>query len=268
MAERPPARPPAVLLVLHDVAPCSWQAYLPLLQALDERGSIPLTWLVVPNFHRQCPLDSDPALLRLLDRRLALGDELVLHGRYHCDDGPAPRTPVDYLRRRIYTHEGEFQPLSQAQALTHLDAGIELFRQHAWPLYGFVAPGWLMGVGTRQALRQRPLQYTSDRRHFYRLPTFTPEPAPSLVWSARSAWRRGASRVWCEWQQRQWRQAPVIRLGLHPVDMQHASARQYWLKVLDQLLAEGRQALTKRDWLFAQADSSSSVLSSLPLACN
>ncbi|MGU2007551.1 DUF2334 domain-containing protein, partial [Pseudomonas aeruginosa] len=43
--------------------------------------------------------------------------------------------------------------------------------------------------------------------------------------------------------------APVIRLGLHPVDMRHRFSREYWLRTLRTLLSEGRQPLTKIDWL-------------------
>lgn len=252
---------PALLLVLHDVAPCNWQAYQAFVAAVDALGQIPVTWLVVPDFHKRHPLDSDQHLLDLLHQRLTRGDELVLHGYYHCDDAPAPRRAHDYFMRRLYTHEGEFYALSQQQALARLDAGIEVFRRHGWPLYGFVAPAWLMSAGTRQALAQRPLHYTSDLRGIYRLPGFERLAAPGLVWSARSPLRRGVSWLVSRCQERQWQQAPVIRLGLHPVDMQHALSRRYWLAVLQRLLEQGRQPLTKHDWLAAQEDSSGSSVS-------
>ena len=52
-----------------------------------------------------------------------------------------------------------------------------------------------------------------------------------------------------ERQLRQSRQAPLLRLGLHPVDMCHELSRRYWLDVLERLLQEGRTPLTKIDWL-------------------
>jgi len=73
------------------------------------------------------------------------------------------------------------------------------------------------------------------------------------VWSARSAWRRGLSRVLCDWQCRRWRDAETLRLGLHPVDMRHRSSREYWLNTLRSLLAQGRVPLTKSAWLDRQA---------------
>lgn len=242
----------SVLLVLHDVAPPTWPDYQAFVETVDALGNIPITWLVVPNFHKQAPLARADAFRRQLDRRLARGDELALHGYYHADDGPPPHSPRDYFMRRIYTVEGEFYDLDHATALQRLQSGMATFQQFGWPLAGFVAPAWLMSEGTRRALSNLPLRYTSDSRHLYRLPDFAPVAAPGLVWSARSAWRRGLSRVACEVYVAQLEQAPVIRLGVHPVDMRHAGARRYWLKTLQQLLEQGRTPLTKQAWLAQQ----------------
>ncbi|AIL60221.1 DUF2334 domain-containing protein [Pseudomonas alkylphenolica] len=239
----------SLLLVLHDVAPHTWPDYQPFVEAVDALGEIPMTWLVVPDFHKQHPLDSATGFRHMLDQRLRRGDELVLHGYYHVDDSPPPHSARDYFLRRVYTFEGEFCSLDRACALERLEAGMALFRRFDWPLAGFVAPAWLMSEGTRQALSTLPLQYTSDPRHFYRLPDFTPVAAPCLVWSARSAWRRGLSKIVCELLAARLQQAPVIRLGLHPVDMRHDFSRNYWMQTLQQLLRQGRTPLTKSAWL-------------------
>ncbi|WP_242208160.1 MULTISPECIES: DUF2334 domain-containing protein [unclassified Pseudomonas] len=243
---------PAVLLVLHDVAPSTWADYQPFVEAVDAMGHVPMTWLVVPDFHRRNALQSHPTFRRMLDERIARGDELALHGYFHDDQEPGPTTPRDWFMRRIYTHEGEFYGLPHETALARLRAGIELFQRCDWPLHGFVAPAWLMSDGTRQALRELPLSYTSDPKHLYRLPDFTAIDAPGLVWSARSAWRRGLSKIVSEQREQRWRQAPVIRLGLHPVDMRHRFSRDYWLHTLERLLAEGRVPMTKMHWLAQQ----------------
>jgi predicted deacetylase len=53
-------------------------------------------------------------------------------------------------------------------------------------------------------------------------------------------------------RQQRWRLAPVIRLGLHPVDMRHRFSRDYWLHTLQQLLADGRVPMSKINWLAQQ----------------
>ena len=241
------------MLVLHDVAPETWPDYESFVRDVDELDNVPMTWLVVPNFHKRNPLTAATALQRVLQRRLVHGDELALHGYFHCDDAPPPRTPRDYFMRRIYTWEGEFYGLERDQALIRLEAGIELFARLDWPLHGFVAPAWLMSAGTREALRQLPLTYTSDARRLYRLPDFIPLDAPGLVWSAGSAWRRGLSSVCNQVRERQLHAAPVIRLGLHPVDMRHELSRSYWLGLIERLLKDGREPMTKIAWLRAHA---------------
>ncbi|QAX86581.1 DUF2334 domain-containing protein [Pseudomonas sp. DTU12.3] len=242
----------ALLLVLHDVAPSTWADYQPFVEAVDALGDVPMTWLVVPDFHRHNALQAHPQFCRLLSERVARGDELALHGYFHDDREAPPTTPRDWFMRRVYTHEGEFYRLSRESALARLRAGIDVFQQHNWSLHGFVAPAWLMSDGTRQALRELPLSYTSDPQHLYRLPDFTAIGAPGLVWSARSAWRRGLSKMLSEQREQRWRQAPVIRLGLHPVDMRHEFSRHYWLHTLERLLAEGRVPMTKMHWLAQQ----------------
>jgi len=242
----------AVCLVLHDVAPSTWADYQPFVDAVDALGNVPITWLVVPDFHRHDALDANPAFRRVLDARVARGDELALHGYYHDDQEPMTNTPRDWFMRRVYTHEGEFYRLSRETALARLHAGLEIFQRYDWPVHGFVAPAWLMSDGTRQALRELPLSYTSDPQHLYRLPDFSAIDAPGLVWSARSAWRRGLSKIVSDQREQRWRKAPVIRLGLHPVDMRHRFSRDYWLYTLQRLLADGRAPLTKIDWLDRQ----------------
>jgi predicted deacetylase len=242
------------MLVLHDVAPQTWADYRPFVEAVDQLGKVPMTWLVVPDFHHRNHLADHPGFCRLLEQRLARGDELALHGFYHADDAPAPRNPREYFMRRIYTWEGEFYSLDHPAALQRLQAGLQVFEQQGWPVHGFVAPAWLMSEGTRQALRELPLSYTSDPQHFYRLPDFTAIKAPGLVWSAGSAWRRGASRLISDLRERRWQAAPCIRLGLHPVDMRHDFSRQYWLHTLRRLLQAGRQPITKHAWLDSTAE--------------
>ncbi|WP_428844731.1 DUF2334 domain-containing protein, partial [Pseudomonas aeruginosa] len=63
MAER------SLLLVLHDVAPETWPDYRPFVEAVDALGEVPMTWLVVPDFHHRNPLEADEKFCKLLSRR-------------------------------------------------------------------------------------------------------------------------------------------------------------------------------------------------------
>lgn len=236
------------IVALHDIAPDNWADYQPFVERMDALGNVRMSWLVVPDFHHRNPTFEDPAFLDLLESRLAKGDELVLHGFYHCDDAPAPKGLRDYYMRRFYTYEGEFYPISEAEARERLERGLELFDKRGWPLDGFVAPAWLMGPGTRAALATLPFRYTSDPGHFYELPSFASHRVPTLVWSSRAKWRRAMSHVVNEVSRWQYRNLATLRLGLHPIDMRFDAPRRYWENCVEGLLEKDYLSETKRDW--------------------
>ncbi len=244
----PIERGKAVAVVLHDVAPQTWPLYAPFVAALDALGPIPLTLLVVPDYHHRGALTAHPRFRAVIEARIGQGDEVALHGYFHCDDAPLRPNPIDLIRRRLYTHEGEFAALNTHEARDRLERGHALFTQLGWPVNGFVAPAWLLNRTARAALAGLPFLYTSTPTDLIRLPEWRPLAAPSLVWSARSAWRRRISRFWNERRLRQSADQDLIRLGLHPVDMHHGEARAFWLRAIRELLPS-RQALTKIEWL-------------------
>lgn len=243
----PPEPGPALCVVLHDVAPQTWDAYRPFVDFADRLG-VPLTLLVVPDFHHGGDLRRHPRFVNAMDARLARGDEIALHGYFHADELPLRGDPVDFFMRRVYTREAEFYRLDTTAAGQRLQRGLELFAGLGWHASGFVAPAWLPGPGTRAALRGSPLRYTSTAQTLIDLPSNRAHKAPGLVWSARSRWRRAVSeRVNLALLQHH-RAAPLLRLGLHPVDMQHAAARRFWTDTLTHLLSF-RIPLTKSTWL-------------------
>lgn len=256
LSRRASALPPAVCVSLHDVAPATWPACERLIRALHEVAPIPLTLLVVPHYHRR---DSGDAGYRVtLDRRLALGDELALHGYFHLDEGPRPRPGRDWLRRRWYTAgEGEFAALDENTAWLRLEAGLRWFARRDWPVAGFIAPAWLLSPGSWRALAALPFRYTTSLRHFYLLDDTALAatnkerlalPSQSLVYSVRGGWRRRVSRHWNETLYRRLAAQPLLRLSLHPADAAYSEVIRHWQALLARALHDGREAMTKRDW--------------------
>jgi predicted deacetylase len=220
---------------------------------VDAIGPIPLTLLVVPDFHHRGAAVSDKLFVRALDRRVASGDEIALHGYYHIDECSGPRTPGDWIRRRVLTQsEGEFAALPRSEAGRRLELGLEMMRRLNWPISGFVAPAWLLGKGARAALSQFDLLYTTTRSRIYRLPQWTATAAPALTYSARSAWRRAMSRAMVETQLRAYQRRPLLRIALHPVDARHDSVLEHWAALIANALYE-RVPLTKAAWVTAGA---------------
>lgn len=236
-------------VAIHDVAPATWARCERVLAAIRAVADVPVTLLVVPAYHGQC--SAQPAFEARLTERLAAGDELALHGYFHCDP-QAPSGVIDWIRRRVYTVEGEFATLCEREAAERIHLGQRWFAANGWPLAGFVAPAWLLGPGAWAALRaNRELLYTSTLTRLHLLPAVASLRAPCLTYSTRSAWRRAGSLLWNPSLLRAAASLPLLRLGLHPGDADEASVRRSWQRCLARLLEE-RRAVTKaefaREW--------------------
>lgn len=239
----------ALCIAVHDVAPATWPQCEALLALLDELGSPPVTLLVVPDYHRRGPVERDLAFVRAIDRRLAHGDEVALHGYYHVDDGPVPHSPYEWLQRRYLTaSEGEFSALTQHEAEQRIDAGLRMFQRLQWSTAGFVAPAWLLGDGARAALARTTVRYTSTHAHLEWLAVGRRVHAPAISASARSGWRRWLSKRWLATAQMITRDAPLLRVALHPADAGDEALLAAWRALLGTLLID-RIALTKSDAL-------------------
>ena len=229
-----------VCIVVHDAAPSTRSASVRTLAAIREvAGDAPVTILAVPRYHDEVPTASFEAWL---GSRVARGDELALHGCTHRDDG-TPRGWLDGLRRSRYTRgEGEFWSLSHHEALARIDIGIEWFAENGWPLSGFVAPAWLLGPGAREALVERPFEYTATLRQLVHLPDQTTVTSQSVVYSTSSAWRRGSSLAWNAAVDIAERANPLLRLELHPRDADFAPVRRSWQRILERALRRRKPA--------------------------
>ncbi|HEX5676891.1 MAG TPA: polysaccharide deacetylase family protein [Alcanivorax sp.] len=245
---RIPDRRQAFILSLHDVAPHTWPLYQSFLDELQRPSSLACTLLAVPDFHRRHPAEQTPAFCRAMAERQAAGDELVLHGWSHSDEGPRPIGLRERIRRRILTHEGEFSALDEPTAYARIRDGLALFRRQHWQASGFVPPGWLSNEASRRAIRDAGFDYRTDAGALYRLSDGERLPLPTVVMSSRSAWRRYCFERLNQARLRRFQNRPVIRLALHPVDLRHPQSRSFWRRTIDDL-SEKRRCVTKAQWL-------------------
>lgn len=216
-------------VVLHDVAPPTWEACRRLLGQLATLGEFPVTLLVVPSFHGAA---RDPAFERWLQMRVSAGDEVVLHGYTHRDESPR-RGWADRWLRGVYTRgEGEFVALSQAEAARRIEAGLRWLRHLRLEPAGFVAPAWLLGGPAWAALRRFDFTYTCTLRRIHLLPGERALVCQSQVYSTSTRWRQHLSVVWngtlALWQRKQ----PNIRIELHPGDADAPPVRRSWQRLL------------------------------------
>ena len=228
-----------VCVVLHDVAGSTRAGCRRTLAAIAEVAELPVTLLAVPRYHGE-PASADFATW--LDERSRAGDELALHGWSHADER-APSGWIDSLRRRHYTRsEGEFWALPEEEAARRIDAGIAWFREHRWPLHGFVAPAWLLGPGGWAALAGRGFEYTATLRQLIHLPGRQRVTSQSVVYSTSSGWRRQASLAWNAGVALAERGNPLLRIELHPRDADFSAVRRSWQAILERALRDRRPA--------------------------
>jgi len=240
----------ALAIAIHDVSPATWRECRELLALVEHAGGCPVSLLVIPHYHHRATMLDDRPFQRAMEQRLARGDELVLHGMFHVDAAPAPRTLRAFLERRVLTRsEGEFAALSRDAAASRIAGGIAMFEALGWPLHGFVPPAWLMSEAARAALAacNHPFKYMTVRRGLWRLPSWRFERTANLCYSPDSALRRALSACAIHHELRRARTTPLLRISLHPQDARVPSVLRHWDQLIRGAL-EHRRPLTKRDW--------------------
>lgn len=231
-------------IAMHDVSPVTWLQCSRLLAGIDAIARVPLTLAVVPQFHGRDPVHRAHEFRSCIDERIADGDEIALHGWRHRDESPI--TAGSWIARRVMTAgEGEFAQLSEPDAIERIRRGRALLDACGWPASGFIPPAWLVSEGARSALTRSGFSYMSSRATLDRLTDGRSIAAPCITVSARSAWRRAASKLWLRAMERATANVPLLRIALHPVDAMHDDIALRWRALIARLL-ESRTVVTKQ----------------------
>jgi predicted deacetylase len=210
-----------LLASIHDVSP-RFEAQIDGLKELlapfvGER----LAMLVVPNHWGDAPLVRGSAFATKLRRWSDRGVEMFLHG-FHHRGLAAPITSSDRLRARWLTAgEGEFLSLSRADAAAKINDGRNLVEDIVGrPVAGFVAPAWLYSAGTFDALENLGLPVAEDHFRVWS-PTLGKRLAtgPVVTWASRTPARLASSLLAASVLKGL--PMPVLRIGVHPPDINH-----------------------------------------------
>ena len=217
----------SLVVSLHDVSPLTRPVFEPMLAELAALGVDRCSLLVIPDHHHRGHMLADAGFCRWLETLVRQGHEMVAHGYYHQR---APRPAETWRQRvmtRVYTQgEGEFYDLSKDEAAGLVARAKADFGKLDAPLpTGFIAPAWLLSDPAREAVREAGFRYTT---FLTGMEDFAADsggfiPARSLVYSPRNRWRRACSLAYNAGLARWLEDAPLMRIGLHPPDFQHAS---------------------------------------------
>jgi predicted deacetylase len=240
------------IVSLHDAHPGSQAAIAEQIAFLAERGVTRSSILVVPEFHHRGSLLQDKGFCEAVSSWQAEGHELVLHGYFHDRRESPPDKLSTLFWTRFYTsREAEFLDLPPASARLRLERGRALFDSLGWRATGFVAPAWLMAGGLTSLLAEMGFAYTTRVGEIIPLLPGVNRliHSQSLCYSTRAGWRRVASALWNKYLYGRLRGANLIRLSLHPRDLEFPLLRRQIDQIVRASLKRGFQPTTYGDYV-------------------
>jgi predicted deacetylase len=213
-----------LLVSIHDVTPALDDGVRQL-WAMCRAAALTPALLVVPDWHGRWPIERHAAFMAWVRARVDDGAEIVLHGERHDEVG-LPRTWRDTVRAVGRTaREGEFLTLDADAARARIVRGLERLATHGLSAAGFIPPAWLAREATHTVVRELGLGFSEDADSVRVNGPADQMPrrldAPALRWSGRTSMRAWGSLAMAEGRWRLWQRAPLLRLALHPQDLQH-----------------------------------------------
>lgn len=234
-----------LIISIHDFTPKLAAKALKIIDTLAASGVDKTSILVVPNYHRSYPLEDFPQELHSLKKLQEKGHEVVLHGYDHQGKKEPWRRPLSAIISRIYTRgEGEFFKLNKEQVERRLKRGKELFDKLALSPAGFVAPAWLYSKGVARQLKQLGFSYYTDRFSLIPLQKDNAKVrAKAIVFSHSKPWRVLLSTIYCRVLAKLQKKQQLVRLAIHPPDIDQPLIWQTIIKLIKSLGQE-RELIT------------------------
>jgi len=239
----------ALVVSIHDVAPSTRAKVDKILASLAGHGVHTCSLLVVPDYHRLGRSLADRSFCSWLHALAVNEHEIVIHGFFHQRARRRNENARAKIVTRIYTaDEGEFFDLGYDEALRLIRKAQEDFKTHDFHPTGFVAPAWLLGAEAERAVIDAGMSYTTTLRTVRDYHGDRTIPSQSLVYSVRSGLRRISSLAWNRSLFRRLTSNPLLRLGIHPPDIDRAAIWRQIGEIVSEALLD-RRAMTYRDLL-------------------
>jgi predicted deacetylase len=234
----------SLVVSLHDVSPLTKAMCEEILVDLSRVGVHQTSLLIIPNHHGLAPVTKDKSFQSWLKEKIDGGHEPVLHGYFHQRRKRETDRWVSRLTTEIYTAgEGEFYDLTFDLAAKFLRAGFSDLAFLPREVVGFVAPAWLLSDAAERAVQAAGFSYTTRVRYVRIFKPLHEFNSRSLVWSTRAAWRVAGSLFWNQVLAIAKADAPLLRISIHPADLQQRPVWCQILKILAMALEE-RECVT------------------------
>lgn len=252
--------PRALVVSIHDVSPLTLRSTEKILNALEQLGVNCCSLLVVPDHHHRGHFLSDRTFCEWLVAQNGAGHEIVMHGYYHQREQKAAESLRQKLITRSYTAgEGEFYDIEESKASALVMKAQEEFGMLGFHPTGFIAPAWLLSSEGESALKKAGIRYTTRLKTVLNLTTGAEYRSMSLVYSVRTAWRRVVSLMWNATLYRRLKSNPLLRISIHPPDLDHRDVWRQLTKYISQAL-EDRTPITYWKWVCNRPDIKSGPL--------
>jgi len=242
----------SLIVSLHDAHPGSHAQIAEQVEFLATYGITRCSILVVPEFHHGGSLLKDRNFCDTVSGWQARGHEIVLHGYFHDRRESPPEKLSTLYCARLYTNrEAEFLDLPKETARQRLERGRALFASLGWRATGFVAPAWLMASDLPNLIAEMGFAYTTRVGEIIPLlPGLNRiKSSQSLCYSTRAGWRRFASALWNKYLYGRLRETDLVRLSLHPRDLEFPLMRRQIDQILRASLKRGFHPTTYGDYV-------------------
>ncbi len=210
-----------LLVSIHDVGP-RFEAEI---DALGDRlegllGGRTFALLVVPDHWGMAPLSAAPAFQAKLRGWSEAGAEIFVHGWFHRDDTNHAGRFARFKARRLTAGEGEFLGLEREEALRRMITGKTLIENIIGrEVAGFIAPAWLYGIGTLEALGETGFHVAEDHMRVWRpSDDCLLARGPVITWASRSKARIASSLAFARIAPIVLGALPTVRIAVHPGD--------------------------------------------------
>lgn len=220
-----------LLFSLHDCAPQHMDRLIKAERLIQEMGVEKATYLWVPNFHHQGVSSENLQFTQWCQKNRDIQIEWFLHGYYHLATEASKsqknnsKISASWIKEQYLTAgEGEFLHLSAREVNERLNQGIIDFQKTFQKKpSGFVAPAWLYNEHLTHQLTT--LQNMFYENHIYTYHTSGKKIfCPSITWATRTPLLLQGSRIVPKLLVRILTQFSVLRIAIHPHDLDHSHA--------------------------------------------
>lgn len=238
-----------LLVSVHDVTPFHGRRLARIETLLRRIGVSDVAYLVVPRYHGGWPIEEDRAFVDWLASARPWASEWILHGFTHSEPSASGCRRSNgalwvhhrLLRRLLTDGEAECLTLNTLALGSRLaEARRAFISAVGHPPRGFVAPAWLFDDRLIPILQRLRFDYTEDQYGLIGIGTGCRVPSPVITWATRTPFRRWGSCVLAPALRRVWRSAPLLRIAIHPYDMESADV----VRSIERTLADALAART------------------------